>query len=147
MPDELAALAGEDGLRWSTGTNNRIRDPLRIVEISLTHQAATNGLPPVSWHRAGVSKGNLPVWVAAELERAASIAHAAHCSFTSSGPRSDSAPKGAASTTGSSVPRSRSDPAAGSSRSTAARSDEAPRPKTPARPAQPYGPRGWLVEG
>jgi hypothetical protein len=60
----------------------------------LTHQAATNGLPPVSWHRAGVSKGNLPVWVAAELERAASIAHAAHCSFTSSGPRSDSAPKG-----------------------------------------------------
>jgi hypothetical protein len=74
-PDELAALAGEDGLRWSTGTNNRIRDPLRIVEVSLTPQAATNGLPPVSWHRAGVSRGNLPVWVAAELERASSREH------------------------------------------------------------------------
>ena len=74
-PDELAALAGEDGLRWSTGTNNRIRDPLRIVEISLTHQAATIGLPPVSWHRVGASRGNLPDWVAAEFERASSREH------------------------------------------------------------------------
>lgn len=41
----------------------------------MTHQAATNGLPPVSWHRAGVSRGNLPDWVVAELERASSREH------------------------------------------------------------------------
>ena len=49
-PDELAALAGEDGLRWSTGTNNRIRSaPDRRDQLdapSCHHWAATRLLAP-----------------------------------------------------------------------------------------------------
>jgi hypothetical protein len=69
-PGELAALAGENGLKWSTGTYNHRREPLRITEISLVPEAATNGLPPVHWYKLGVTKGNPPDWVRAELERA-----------------------------------------------------------------------------
>jgi HK97 family phage prohead protease len=69
-PDELTLLAGANGLKFSTGTDTVIGQPLRIVEISLVDEAATVGLPPVRWHKEGVSKGSVPLWVGAELERA-----------------------------------------------------------------------------
>jgi HK97 family phage prohead protease len=74
-PHELQALAGEDGLRWSTGTYGRRDDPLTITELSLVREAATVALPPVQWHKERVSRGNLPQWVASELERAAKAEH------------------------------------------------------------------------
>jgi hypothetical protein len=69
-PDELAALASEQGLRWSTGTNTQYGSPLRITEISLVPEAATIGMPPVSWYKLDVTKGNPPDWVRAEIDRA-----------------------------------------------------------------------------
>lgn len=45
-PDDLALLTEKYGdLRWSTSTENRRRDPLRITEVSLTPGPATVGLP------------------------------------------------------------------------------------------------------
>lgn len=69
-PHELQTLAGEDGLRWSTGTYGRRSDPLTITEISLVREAATVGLPRVSWWLLDVTKGNPPDWVRCELKRA-----------------------------------------------------------------------------
>lgn len=74
-PDELQALAAESGLKWSTGTNNRRHEPLRITEISLTPEAATIGLPVVHWWKMDVVKGNLPTWVSEDLERASKTEH------------------------------------------------------------------------
>jgi hypothetical protein len=70
-PDELAHLTEKAGdLRWSTFTENRRNEPLRITEISLTVDPATVGLPAVRWYRLGSSKGNPPAWVTEELKRA-----------------------------------------------------------------------------
>lgn len=70
-PDELAWLTKEHGdLRWSASTDNRRGAPLKITEISLTTHPATVGLPAVKWWRLGAQKGNLPMWVKEELERA-----------------------------------------------------------------------------
>jgi hypothetical protein len=69
-PSELQALAGKDGLKFSTGTDNLRGQALRITEISLVREAATIGLPTVSWYKLDVTKGNAPDWVRAELERA-----------------------------------------------------------------------------
>lgn len=75
-PDELEALAEEnDGLKFSTGTYNRRRDPLMIREISLVRDPASVGLPVVRWHKVGVTKGNPPIWVRDELDRFAKIEH------------------------------------------------------------------------
>ena len=52
-PDDLAALAGDSGLKWSTGTNNRRHEPLRITEISLTPDAAHSGAAGGSLVEAG----------------------------------------------------------------------------------------------
>jgi hypothetical protein len=69
-PEELQALAGEHGLRWSTGTDTLYGSPLRITEISLVPEAATIGLPVVKWWKQDVVKGNMPDWVRAEIDRA-----------------------------------------------------------------------------
>lgn len=70
-PELLQRLTEKFGeLRWSTSTNNRRNQALRIDEISLTASPATNGLPPVKWYKFGVSKGNLPQWVTDELKLA-----------------------------------------------------------------------------
>jgi len=70
-PAELDFLTGKFGeLRWSTSTNNRRNEKLRIDEISLTPNPATVGLRSVKWYRLGVSKGNMPSWVQEELKRA-----------------------------------------------------------------------------
>jgi hypothetical protein len=74
-PADLAALAAERGLVWSTGTNNRRHEPLRITEISLTPEGATVGLPPVHWWKLDVVKGNLPLWVSEDLDRASRTEH------------------------------------------------------------------------
>jgi hypothetical protein len=74
-PVDLEALAGEHGLKWSTGTNNRRRDPLCITEISLTPEGATVGLPPIHWWKRDVVKGNPPDWVRAEVDRAEKFEH------------------------------------------------------------------------
>ena len=74
-PDELQALAGDSGLKWSTATNNRSHEPLRITEISLTPDAATVGLPVVHWWKLDVVKGNMPLWVTEELDGASKIEH------------------------------------------------------------------------
>ena len=63
-PNGLAWLTENKGeLRWSTSTNTRVGEPLRIDEISLTNSPATIGLPPVRWWKLDVVKGNLPAWV------------------------------------------------------------------------------------
>jgi hypothetical protein len=61
-PDELRLLAEKYGgdLKWSAGTRNLRGEALRIMEVSLTGNPASVGLWAVRWHRAGVSKGNLP---------------------------------------------------------------------------------------
>ncbi|HUG31446.1 MAG TPA: hypothetical protein VMM14_01025 [Acidimicrobiia bacterium] len=70
-PADLDGLTERCGaLRWSTSTDNRRGDLLRIDEISLTASPATVGLPAVGWYRLGVSKGNMPRWVQEELKRA-----------------------------------------------------------------------------
>lgn len=70
-PDELQALTNEYGdLRFSTGTETRHGEPLTLREISLTSDPATVGLPAVSWYRMNATRGNMPVWVSEELERA-----------------------------------------------------------------------------
>jgi hypothetical protein len=70
-PDELAWLTENKGeLRWSTSTNNRVNEPLRIDEISLTPRPATIGLPTVRWWKLGAQKGNMPTWVQEDLKRA-----------------------------------------------------------------------------
>lgn len=74
-PEELQTLAGERGLKWSTGTNTLRGQPLRIVEISLTREAATIGLPTVSWWKLNATKGNPPTWVRAELDRSEKVQH------------------------------------------------------------------------
>jgi len=75
-PEDLQHLADEYGpLRWSTGTNNRRRELLRITEISLTPNPATVGLWPVHWYRLDVTKGNPPMWVREALMRAEKTEH------------------------------------------------------------------------
>jgi hypothetical protein len=75
-PDELQALGKETGgLKFSTGTYNRRRDPLMIQEISLVTDAATVGLPVVRWYKLDVTKGNPPGWVRDELDRFAETEH------------------------------------------------------------------------
>jgi hypothetical protein len=75
-PDDLQYLSDEYGdLRWSTGTNNRRNEPLRISEISLTPNPATMGLWPVKWYRLDHSKGNPPMWVKEALSRAEKTAY------------------------------------------------------------------------
>jgi hypothetical protein len=69
-PADLDALTVEHGdLRWPTGTRRVGRGPLVLRECSLTSRPASVGLHPVRWHRAGVSLGNVPEWVAADVER------------------------------------------------------------------------------
>ena len=69
-PGELAALDAELGaLRWSAGTRQVGRGSLELRECSLTPQPASVGLAAVSWHRAGVSRGNMPSWVVADVTR------------------------------------------------------------------------------
>ena len=74
-PEELESLAGEHGLKWSTKTDNRRGEPLRIVEISLTPEPATVGLPPVSWWKSNTSRGDPPWWVRVELDRGEKVEH------------------------------------------------------------------------
>ena len=70
-PSDLAGLTEKFGeLRWSTSTNNRRDEKLRIDEISLTTSPATIGLPAVKWYKLGATKGNMPQWVQEELKRA-----------------------------------------------------------------------------
>ena len=70
-PDDLAGLTEKFGdLRWSTSTDNRRNEELRIDEISLTTSPATIGLPAVRWWKLDKVKGNLPAWVQEELKRA-----------------------------------------------------------------------------
>ncbi len=70
-PADLAGLTEKYGeLQWSTSTDNRRGDLLRIDEISLTPSPATVGLPAVRWWKLDVVKGNLPTWVQEELKRA-----------------------------------------------------------------------------
>ena len=70
-PNGLAWLTENKGeLRWSTSTNTRVGEPLRIDEISLTTSPATIGLPPVRWWKLDVVKGNLPAWVQEDLAHA-----------------------------------------------------------------------------
>ena len=70
-PAELQLLTDNHGdLRWSTSTDNRRRDPLQIIEISLTPRPASIGLPAVRWWKLDVVKGEPPPWVREELDRA-----------------------------------------------------------------------------
>jgi hypothetical protein len=72
-PEELQSLAVERELKWSTKTDNLRGQPLRIVEISLTNDPATIGLPAVHWYKLGVTKGNPADWVRAELDRSEKV--------------------------------------------------------------------------
>ena len=75
-PSDLEALAEKFGdLRWSTSTNNRANEKLKIDEISLTPRPATNGLPSVRWWKLGAQKGNLPTWVTEAVKHADKTEH------------------------------------------------------------------------